>query len=294
MTYEFMRDRWETTKPIRGRADDIRPIDVRRRDWEQIVRVPLLSGEYAYAAKLYNTNVVTYYPDGIVKLAIEGWATPLTAQFMTQWTPLHLYVNKFKNMLWVVLDEKRRVPIPNDGEVRIWFNEALGKWVNLDEKPLMQRVVNRKEMKAERDKVRGFMDYCKTMLNLCEGVIMKDTWDSLRSKHGLAFGFTDPQQRVLRGGWWNRWDKEDTRKAVEQAHVNLLAMMAVEHLDYWERMMYAIIETEIHDWKLSYHGKAEVSLNVVSNRVDALLKRLPNVYTAREVDGSCFRDNLII
>ena len=38
MNYKSAQQRWELTKPIRGRDTDVRPIGERRRTWERIER----------------------------------------------------------------------------------------------------------------------------------------------------------------------------------------------------------------------------------------------------------------
>ena len=69
-------------KPIRG-SKDIRPIGARRdAHWYRINRKERLTGGYDYEAILYDTPVVTFYPDNTIKVKTGGYATATTMQFI--------------------------------------------------------------------------------------------------------------------------------------------------------------------------------------------------------------------
>ena len=94
------------------------------RDWETIekrlVRCDGGVEQEVYACHLYDTDVVSYYPDGAIGLQINSWATPTTADFMSCHSPF--YVCKKYNKIWVYprghsVDEA--YPIPNGGELRM-------------------------------------------------------------------------------------------------------------------------------------------------------------------------------
>ena len=97
--YNMMKTRYENTKPIRGRNEDVRPISDRRRDWERIVQ----DGD-KYGARLYDTNCVMFCPDGSIELKTDTWATPTTASFISQWSPYRNDCFKRYNKLWVNLN----------------------------------------------------------------------------------------------------------------------------------------------------------------------------------------------
>ena len=113
--YKYYKSLYESVKPIRGRTEECKPIGQRRRDWETIEhRVD--NGQDVYSARLYNTDVVQYYPDGSIKLLPDSWFTPLTADYMHTHSPFYCY--KKYNKLWVRLQgnsEDKHFPIPSDG-----------------------------------------------------------------------------------------------------------------------------------------------------------------------------------
>ena len=97
--YEYYKTKWETIKPIRGRAEEVRPIGKRRRDWEKITRKDLGNGEYSYCAVLYQTECVEYLPNGDVVVRCGSWSTPLTAEFIHTHSPFTCY--KKHKKLWL-------------------------------------------------------------------------------------------------------------------------------------------------------------------------------------------------
>ena len=105
--YEKMKEKYENTKPIRGRSVDIRPIGDRRKQNETIVKCEyqVVPGEFvtAYAARLYGTDVVTYFPDGSIYLEHGGWITPTTTEFMDEHSPKNPFFNVHRSggKVWV-------------------------------------------------------------------------------------------------------------------------------------------------------------------------------------------------
>lgn len=74
--------RWEQTKPIRGRSNDLRPLAERRyADSYNIRKNP---SNQAIECVLYQTPSVTFMPDGEVLVSNGGWATASTHMFMCE------------------------------------------------------------------------------------------------------------------------------------------------------------------------------------------------------------------
>jgi hypothetical protein len=176
--YEHFKAKWENTKKIRGRAEDIRPIGKRYRTWETIEkRMVMVDNTYqeVYACHLYETDVVMYYPDGSIGLRINSWATPTTADFMSCYSPF--YICKKYNKLWVYpkghsVDEA--YPIPTDGELRLVMGED-GHYK--PEKPIVieKVVVDRVKAKDARERIKPFIDWAKSFNKLTDGWVMQDT-----------------------------------------------------------------------------------------------------------------------
>lgn len=81
-TYEQALEHHDSIKPIRG--TNIRPIiktsNGRRRKHLQILK----QSDGSIACRLYDTNVLTYYPDGEIHFTNGGYATVSTHQFATE------------------------------------------------------------------------------------------------------------------------------------------------------------------------------------------------------------------
>jgi hypothetical protein len=175
-SYEYYKKQWEQIKPIRGRTEVVKPISQRRRTWETIEKL----SEDVYACRLYNTDVVKYYPDGSIGFTAEQWSTPLSAEFMSMHSPFHCY--KKHSKLWVKVwanevGQEKHYPVPREGELRL-YAEMVGGQVLYAPKEVItikKSVVDRVKAKDARLKLKGFLDWSKTFNKLSDGWIHNDT-----------------------------------------------------------------------------------------------------------------------
>lgn len=169
--YAQFKSQYDGTKPIRGRAVEARPIGKRRRDWELIE----MDGDVV-ACRLYNTQVVRYYPDGNIGLRCDNWQSPSTAEFVHMHSPWTCY--KRNKKLWVMVpngDSKyMHYPIPKEGELIFQPTES-GGWEPISEIVIEKQVVNRKKAKEVRTPYQPFLTWAKTFLKLSDGWIMHET-----------------------------------------------------------------------------------------------------------------------
>ena len=79
---------WEKTKPWRNHwNDDIRPLASRAAKHKVILRM----GDGSIALRLYNTDVLTYHPDG--SLTVRGWPSMSTNSFANALLPSGLWAS---------------------------------------------------------------------------------------------------------------------------------------------------------------------------------------------------------
>lgn len=71
---------YKSVVPIRGRAEDVRPLGARR----DADKYRVLKQGDTYTARLYNTDVITFKPDGEVVIATDGFNTALTMSFIAE------------------------------------------------------------------------------------------------------------------------------------------------------------------------------------------------------------------
>lgn len=209
--YEFYKNKWHGTKPIRGRAVDTRPIDHYRRyrDWETIERLISVktdgTQEEVYACHLYDTDVVKYYPDGSIGLRINSWATPSTADFMNTHSPF--YACKRYGKIWVYPrghGAEEAYPIPENGEVRMVMG-ADGYYKPDTPLKIEKVVVDRTKAKEARERIKPFIDWAKSFNRLTDGWVMHETreqfakyeevkdcgWATIKANYGLPDGIVN-------------------------------------------------------------------------------------------------------
>lgn len=209
VSYEYYKKQWHDIKPIRGRTEVCKPIGQRRRTWETVEKL----SEDVYACRLYQTDVVKYYPDGSIGFTAEQWSTPLSAEFMTINSPFYCY--KKHSKLWVKVhgetgEQEKHYPVPRSGELRL-HPEVVGGQVLYAPKEtitIKKSVVDRVKAKEAREKLRGFLDWAKTFNKLSDGWIHNETreqfgkpafkWWRAEWDYGLP--------KDLMYGYWGRSD----------------------------------------------------------------------------------------
>ena len=153
--------KWESTKPIRGRDKDVRPLGHRRSaDQYKIELLP----EGGVACVLYRTPVVTFFADGDIRILNDNWNSVSTCHFIDE----------------VLLSVGSRI-YNNDLYVRTYQGEfALGEegiWLrmnadgNLEVKtdklpPRYVHAIDRKKANNVRAQYKPFLDYVSRMSRL--------------------------------------------------------------------------------------------------------------------------------
>lgn len=168
-SYKFYEDKFNKTKPIRGRSVEVRPIGERRRDWETIISKDVDGGK-SYCAKLYGTECVEYFPNGDIVLRCGDWATPTTAEFIHEHSPFTCF-KRYKK-LWI---QNRDELLPINGELHLkYLGEGKG-WEPAEVIVIQQRVVDRDLAKAARAPLMPFINFCEAFLKMSDGWIMHET-----------------------------------------------------------------------------------------------------------------------
>lgn len=175
-SYNQAKQKFEETKPIRGRKTDIRPLERRREDWKTIVQV-----EGGYACRLYESNCVTYYEDGRVVVDDHGHRTITSASFIQRFSPFNCF--KSRNYLWLSF-AGRYIPLqPKVGfSARYMVNEFGETVFRGDPIKILTKSVNRQRAKQLRSRLDPFIKYCTAMLKLSDGWLDKNLYhDAMRT-----------------------------------------------------------------------------------------------------------------
>ena len=303
LNYDYMRNRYENTKPIRGRAVDVRPIDKRRRDWEQIVERKIIEGEatyVAYAARLYDTDVVTYYHDGRIGLRIDGWATPSTAEFIYSWIPRGAHIFKKYNKLWINIRGSGTYLIPHNGELRIKKDGEYNITVLNPVQP-KQKVVDRKAIKAVRDRIKPFTDFATAMLKMTEGLITKETRREYAYESTYHYWTEEHQYRLQDGTkldytFFHRLDTDIALSIIEKLDQSEYMVMMLAALRHFNGAYDKINQAQIQYTLPNNQGQPHTAyvydhvypVHAIKAVTDNIIKRMNGVHKLRDVEvGKC-------
>lgn len=237
--YEHYKNLWEAVKPIRGRADDIRPIGERRRDYEQVTRNQLASGKYSYCARLYGTDCVEYLPSGNIILRTGGWETPSTAEFINEHSPFLAF--KQNKKVWI-RTKGMMYPV---GKELILRPDSNGHYDPVNSVLIQKRAVNRDKAKAARAPMKPFLDWARAFMKMSDGWVMHAT-------RVEVFGTSEKQ---IDGIEYPRWvfDPNATYEKICNAkpedYVALLCALTREKYDAYERRL-----AGAHSWELIIPG----------------------------------------
>ena len=171
-SYEQAKNRWESVKPIRGRAEDVRPVGNRRATEYRIVKEedpkPFEEADvfkiiyYGSSSSSYNTDYVTYYHDGRVTLDVGDYPSVGTSEIIDAFSPYTCA--KRNGRVWVEVGGKYYPLIPN---VPLTFirNECL------NDVEIIQEVVDRKKTNSIREQIKPFLDKLRIIDKVSNGYI---------------------------------------------------------------------------------------------------------------------------
>lgn len=260
MTYEYMRNRFNEVKPIRGRSTDVRPIGDRRRDHELVCEISTPRAEKSYSAKLYRTHCVIFHPDNTVELQHGGWVSHSTADFINEHAPRTVRVFRASGVMWATLQhgrgEEGTYPVPSEGLILKPTNEiAWGStcYVPVNPRPVSQRRINREEISKKRNEMRAFVDFGTALLKMSDG------W--LETPSDLHNEITSLTPMFYRGS------ATRSRDALEMIKANP---------DKWHLYMYAIGRmAPAKQWN---QERVQFETTMVRDCIDDLIKKLPEVW----------------
>lgn len=314
--YKHFQDRYDNTKPIRGRDVECRPISRRTRDWEQVVKrwsvedgALDMEGEWSYGAHLYRTDCVMYMPNGDIHVRTGGWDTPTTAEFISKYLP-HMRCYKKYNKIWVDY-QSQSYPIDTTVATIFRFNSDTDTYAVTDAKPMLQKVIDRTKIKTARDKLEGFRNYAKIMLKLADGWIgeeIVDQWAEPANGNRDYWGRRSYKlgDKVFNSynlsGSLSKSDAEQIYTAMctedDTQYPKLLCMMCAGSNSLESR----VVRTETENYT-DHRGNAQQRQNTVreyqydyktvDNRINFVIKQGCDVYTTKEVPVGKVVTNLI-
>jgi len=196
--YNHYKSLYESIKPIRGRAVDVRPIDKRSRDWETI----RMDGDVVECV-LYKTPVVRYYPDGRIGLQCDSWVTTATAEFMYTHSPFvcRKRNNKIQvNPLGKYADDAKHYPLPEYDET-VFVLTPDNKWAPEAPITITKQVVDRAKAKEARAPFMPFIKFVDSFLKMSDGWVMDETMAQVGTLTSWSYGMAHYDFGVPDLGW---------------------------------------------------------------------------------------------
>jgi len=171
-TYADAKYLHDTTKPIRGRSPEVRPLGARRDVDTYSVRMSGANVEFV----LYKTPVVTYLPNGDVMVKTDGWNSVSTHQFICQVLGVKCYGARRNTIMEARSAEGdvHKYTIPKDKGITMIH--AGGNWRITQFNTLYEYRLNRKAANAVRKKYADFLRYVKGMVSLRSEMIEPRRW----------------------------------------------------------------------------------------------------------------------
>jgi hypothetical protein len=155
--------KWESTKPIRGRDVDVRPLGHRRSaDQYKIELLP----EGGVACVLYKTPVVTFFEDGDIRILNESWNSVSTCNFIDEVLYSDAVSSRIYNNDLYVRTKQGEFAL---GEAGIWLRmNAQGDLEIKTDKlpPRYVHAIDRKKANNVRAQYKPFIDYASRMCRL--------------------------------------------------------------------------------------------------------------------------------
>ena len=166
-TYEKALAHYESIKPIRGK-DWLRPIidspNGRRRKHMQIIK----QRDGSVACRLYDTNVLTFLPDGEIHFTNGGYATTTTHQFATAilgWALVHIHGHRDQTCIKC---GKKSVLVEDHNPIKLRWNADVYRYDFIDPPKMHAYYLKRAPMGMRRKEIEPFTKYVLALAKLVD------------------------------------------------------------------------------------------------------------------------------
>jgi hypothetical protein len=175
------------TKPLRGRAEEIRPLGNRRDADTYHIRKAgnVIFGE-SIELVLYKTPVITFEPDGDVVLFVDNYNTVATHQFLSH--VLGISAGGVRRTTVLTINNSKYTLAGQD-KLRLRM-DGDGKWQVLNPTQQWTWRLDRKAVTNVRSKYGEFYKYLKGFVNLRTESITESTWNP-RTYDGFRVGLDE-------------------------------------------------------------------------------------------------------
>ena len=179
--YEEAKKKFESTKPIRGKGANGGKIALGHRHRAAEFYMEMRDG--IVECYCYRTPVVSFYPDGNIKIVSGGWSSSTTANFISEALPVNCRVSNSELVVNF-----------NGGEYKIGQGLLIG-WVDgrltaLNVEPECVYRVKRKVANNVRLKYAEFIKYFNGMIKVREnGMVKEEEFENMFGGHTNTNGY---------------------------------------------------------------------------------------------------------
>ena len=185
--------------PIRGKSPECKPLDRKRH--KQSVTIRRVGEDVV--VKAYNTDLLTYKPDGEIVVDTGGFSTLSTADVIGR--VLGVRVQPYGGRLWIQL--AGWYALGRGTRLRLYHDRGFGGEV-VNPIHVQVRQLNRKKTKVVREKYRPFMNYARGMCKLLavngsidvqspRTVLFEDIWDLITCEEDLLENFAHALDELM-------------------------------------------------------------------------------------------------
>jgi hypothetical protein len=169
-SYATARAIYEGVKPIRGDADNKRPL-AKRSDKHMHISKAQKDADEVYICHCYDKPMVTYYPDDTVEIHALQHNTAYTREFYGQLlSAMHVYVIKSKTVLQLK-DSKDKYVIAKGNTIRLKHDYVKNTWEVVQAEGALEWALNKAKAHIVRQKYAEFLSYYQGMTSLLNEVV---------------------------------------------------------------------------------------------------------------------------
>jgi hypothetical protein len=172
-SYEQALSIFSNSKPVRGRAVEIRPLGDRRDADTYWIR----KNADAIELVLYKTPVITFTPDGEVSLFVDGYNSVSTHQFIGWVLGISVHGARRTTVLTI---NAEKFTLADSDKLRMRMGED-GNWSVLNPTQQWGWKLNRKEVTNVRTRYGEFYKYLKGFVNLRTEERQQHRWHPVKN-----------------------------------------------------------------------------------------------------------------
>jgi len=288
--------KFDNSKPIKGRAEDKRPLGERRDVDTYSIRKNVWTN--AIECVLYQTPVIKFTVEDEVIINIDNWPSASTCQFISR---VLSGVGAYRVKGQVVLGfsgTNAKAMLPAKGELAL-VRTANGGWLPKETQTLYDYRVSRKDSNNVRKSVSQFRDYLAGVIKLkgeeIQGVWGREGFSVVKTTYGElieVFGKSQDVNGGCRPDVGNKWkitekpkyyrpeDKDEAWSNYRQATAEFFDLVRndqddnARHQNYWIAFNILFVQEQSLYWRDSMESQVTLGVDQFEKVLDRILFKM--------------------